>query len=368
MKILIIHPRLDYYGGAELVVVKLANYLESKENFVNVLTLSISDEIEKDLKVPVINQQMKFDDGIFGMIGQIDILNMCIRDIEKIYDVINIHNFPAELAMRKTNTPSVWYCNEPPTYWLNPEAKFQLPHKLLLRSEKRIVKKYINKACVADEFNAKRFKERYDFNPEIIPYGIDYDFFSQGDGKKTNEAYSLQDKFVVLQVGMITPQKNQMRSIRAIEVLKEKIPNIKLVLAGDYNTYYGVELIKYVENRNLTKNIIFTSHITRDKLRSLYHACDVLIHPVKSQGGWLAPFECMCADKPVVVSREFTASNIIRQEEIGIVTDEYEKAITFVHDKSNYDTEKGKMYVKENLTWEKFGERMLEVFEEIKRK
>ena len=364
MKILIVHPNLSYFGGAELVVVKISNYLKEKGHYVRVLTLSISDEITKELNVPVLNEDKMFDSGLFGIVGQVDSLNMDIRDIENGFDVINVHNFPAELALRKTKTPAVWFCNEPPIYWLNPQAKIQFPHKMLLWYEKRIVRNYVTKACVSDPYNYIRYLKRYNSCPEIIPYGIDYDFFSKGNATKAIENYTLKDKFIVLQVGVITEQKNQLRSIQAIEKLKDKIPNIKLVLAGDFNSYYASQLMQYSLKHKLTHHITFLNNINRNKLRDLYAACDVLIHPIKQQGGWLAPFECMCAGKPVIVSSEFTASNMIRDEGIGIVTNEYEKAITFVHDKSNYDTEKGKMYVKENLTWEKFGEKMIGVFEE----
>ena len=365
MKILIVHPNLSYFGGAELVVVKLANHLKEKGHYVRILTLSVSDEIKKELNVPVLSENKLFDNGLFGIIGQADSLNMDIRDIENAFDVIFISNFPAELALRKTKIPAVWYCNEPPTYWLDPQAKIQFPHKMLLWYEKRVIRDYVKDVCVADEYNASRFAERYGTIPNIIPYGIDYDFFSKGSAEKAIENYTLKDRFVVLQVGVVTEQKNQLRSIQAIEKLKDKIPNIKLILAGNYNGYYSSQLMQYISAHKLTHYVTFLSNINRNKLRDLYAACDVLIHPIKSQGGWLAPFECMCARKPVIVSPEFTASNIIQEESIGIVTNEYENAVKFVYDKSNYDTEKGKMYVKENLTWEKFGEKIVGVFEEV---
>ena len=365
MKILIVHPDLSYYGGAELVITKLANYLKEKKHYVRILSLTISDEIIKELNVPILSENRMFDNGLFGILKQVNSLNTSIKNIEDGFDLLFISNFPAELALRKTKTPVVWYCNEPPAYWLDPQARIQFPHKILLWYEKKIVRDYVTKSCVSDYYNASRFTGRYRTIPEIIPYGIDYDFFSKGDAEKAVENYTLKDSFVVLQVGMITQQKNQLRSIQAIEKLKDKIPNIKLILAGDYNSYYASELMQYVSKHKLSHYITFLSNIKREKLRDLYAACNVLIHPIKSQGGWLTPFECMCTGKPVIVSPEFTASDIIREERIGIVTSEYENAIKFVHDKSNYDTEKGKMYVKENLTLEKFGEKMMVVFEEV---
>ena len=365
MRILLVHPNLNYYGGAELVVTKLANYLEEKGHHIRILTLIVSDEIRKELNVPVLSEDKLFDSSLFGITKQIYNLNVSIKNIEDGFDIINVHNFPAELALKGVKTPVVWYCNEPPTYWLDPEARIQFPHKMLLWYEKRIVRDYVSSAIVPDTFNYTRFIKRYNSRPNIIPYGIDYEFFSKGNTEKAIENYTLKDRFIVLQVGMITQQKNQLRSIQAIEKLKDKIPNIKLVLAGNYNSYYASQLMQYSSKHKLTHHIVFLNNINRNKLRDLYAACDVLIHPIKSQGGWLAPFECMCSGNPVIVSPEFTPSEIIREEGVGIVTNEYEKAILLLSCKKVYDTEKGKMYVKENLTWEKFGEKMVEVFERI---
>jgi hypothetical protein len=50
--------------------------------------------------------------------------------------------------------------------------------KTILAFDKFVVRHYIKNVVAADEFNAERFKRIYGFKPEIINYGIDYDFFS----------------------------------------------------------------------------------------------------------------------------------------------------------------------------------------------
>lgn len=363
MRILIVHPFLTYYGGAELVIVKLARYLKEKGHHVRILTLSVSDEMRKEFDAPIFSSEKNFDSGFLGIIRQINTLNTNIKRIEDSFDIINIHNFPAELALREIKTPSVWYCNEPPTFWLNPDAKFQIPHKILLWYEKRFVRQCIKKACVADRYNAERFMRRYKIEPEIVPYGVDYEFFSKGDAKKANELYKLWDKFVVLQVGTLTPYKNQMRSIQAIERLRDKIPEIRLILAGKGNNSYDKQLEEYIRKKKLP--VILLGNIKREILRDLYAVSDILIHPVKPQGGWLAPFECLCTGTPVIVSPEFSASEIIKKEGLGFVTDNYEDAIISLYKNGCEKNKEGKMFVKKNLTWERFGERMEEIFKEV---
>ena len=55
MRVLIVYPRIDLYGGAELLVVRLANYL-TRSNIENaLLTTNICDEVKNDF-LPFDNQ------------------------------------------------------------------------------------------------------------------------------------------------------------------------------------------------------------------------------------------------------------------------------------------------------------------------
>jgi glycosyltransferase involved in cell wall biosynthesis len=234
-----------------------------------------------------------------------------------------------------------------------------------VRLDKIIVNKYITYICAADEFNANRLMERYGRKAIIVPYGIDFDFFYKGNGKAAKDKFNLEGKFVLLQVGWISPQKNQLESVRALKKVKEFIPNVKLILAGFDKSQYGTMLKEYVHKNDIQDYVLFTGHLNRVFIRDLYHACDVLLHPVKQQGGWLAPFEALCASKPIIVSYEMTASNIIKREKIGIVTNDFVKAILDIYNNPLPYQEmarKGKLWVADNLSWDKFGEKMVAVF------
>jgi len=370
MKVLIVNTKMDIYGGAELLIVKLANYL-SRGGIENaLLTTFLSAEIEKDLNgTEIISVTEDFGGRVVIMdtIKEILMLRRHLQNLKDSFDVINVHNFPAEVSVFGIDKPTVWMCNEPPIFWLdqNLPLPLQMPHRLLLDFEKFVVRKYIKHVCVSDEFNAGRFERIYGFKPAIINYGIDYGFFSEGNKKEAMEKFDLYDCFTVLHVGMLTPLKNQMESIKAIEKLKDRIPNIKLILAGWGEGEYGVMLENYIKEKGLEQNVVFTGHLSRECVRDLYHACDVLLHPIKSQGGWLAPFEALCAGKPIIVSPEMTASDIIKGEKIGIVTDDFAETVWDIYnnqDKYYEIAERGQSWVRENLSWDKFCEKMVDVF------
>jgi len=377
LRVLIVHPDLSFYGGAELLIVKLANYLTKKRVENTILTLSISKEIQKELNetnvIVLKKKTVKRKSSLLKLIGFINGILLLERYVQKNkenYDVINVHNFPVEYSLFPFAKNSVWMCNEPPIQLYLTDLSFPLNiiQKIMKKFDKFLVRNCVKYACVSDEFNTKRFIKIYGFKPKIINYGIDSNFFSKGNGKNAKKMFNLHNDFVLLQVGTLTPLKNQMESIRVIENLKEKIPNIKLILVGWGEEKYKLMLQDYIQKKKLNKYVIFTGHLSRKIIRDLYKACDVALFPIKSQGGWLSPFEALCADEPIIVSHFLTSSNIIKKNRIGIVTNNFTEAVLKVYNnKKRYQTmaKRGKNWVKNNLSWDKFCEGMLDVFKKV---
>ena len=365
MRVLIVNPSFSVYGGAELLIVRLANYLTERGVENAILTTYILPEVKADLKSTEVNVVKRFP---ANRIGEIIALRRGIAGMQKDFDVINVHNFPSEIAVFGCKKPVVWMCNEPELH-LSLELPFSLKFKAFLRVirpfEEFVVRNYVKRAIVADGFNAKRFKAIYGIEPEIIHYGIDCGFFSGGDAGRAREEFGLKDKFVILHIGMLTPMKNQIDSLRTLKAVRSGIPNALLALAGSGGGEYKRALDDYVRENGLGDNVLFTGHIDRQRLRDLIHASDVVLHPIKEQGGWLSPFEALCAGKPVVVSNEMTASEIIKREYIGVVTNDYAGAITDIRENPARYKEmaaRGAEFVRINLSWETFCGRMAELF------
>jgi glycosyltransferase involved in cell wall biosynthesis len=368
------------YGGAETVLTKLAACL-TKKGFENaILTLSMPPdfilESHQELNWIVPTQTyaykvraIRFFDAL-GLMNEIITLRRYVHEFMDNFDLVNVHNFPATWSLFPSKKACVWMCNEPPDLWSNPNPSPQL--KMLrdagLVLDKFIVNSSIDAICVADEFNANRAIKRYKKQPTIVYYGIDHDLFSGGKGERFTEKYGLHDSFVLLQVGWIGPPKNQLESVRAVEKVRRVIPNVKLVLAGSSVKPYEEMLKEYIRRTSCEKHIIFTGYLPNYKVRDLYHASDIVLSPVKLQGGWLAPFEALCASRPIIVAPSMSASSIIKREKIGVVTDNFAQAILDVYNnpKPYQDMAKrGKQWVAENLSWDKFCDRMLSVFEKV---
>jgi len=376
--VLIINRYMSVYGGAETLVKEAVSRLNALGVTTRILTLNISEEVKKlclgmDIVIPEEDFAYTFRSQSFwqslGIVKEIQALRRLVKKHSPEFDVINAHNFPASWVVRGLRKPVVWMCNEVPNFYNNPKPSLaiRLLRNVGISFDKHIVNRDIGFICVADEYNAKKVKQRYRRESEIIHYGVEYDFFSQNAGKEeTIQKYNLKNNFVLLQVGMLSPEKNQLKSIRAFEALKGVIPNLKLVLAGRPQNPYAEMLKRYIAGKGLSSDIVFTGHISKQEVRALYHLCNIALFPVKTQGGWLAPFEALCAGKPIVTSTTMGAASLIKRQNIGTVNDDFIASLRGIYNEYNtYLTmaEQARAWVKENITWELFTKKMIKVFE-----
>lgn len=374
MKVLIIHPRMELFGGAELVVVKLSDYLSRNKIPHALLTTHISKPLEKRLGttrvIPYPFKKSKGGMKPLNLVKTIAALHSGVKKHQDRFDVINVHNYPGELSVFQTRKPVVWMCNEPPKVAVEFDSEKKgsvrrLAVKTLLNAERRVVRSHIASTVVADEFNRDRFRQLYGSVPAIIPYGIDHRFFSGAPKGKIRQKFQ---RFTLLHVGIISPMKNQMESILSLERLKPHIPGIRLILAGLGQGAYYQKIKQYIREKNLENSVDITGHVSRERVRELYHLCHLLLHPIQSQGGWLAPFEAICSGLPVIVSPEMTAARIIRDENLGVVTRDYVPAVRQLFDNPDGYTASAAQrsaWVKKNLSWDNYGQKMVAHFETV---
>ena len=379
-QVLLVHPQMSYFGGAELLLVELCNWLTKKGIKNDILTSSISEDAKKMLintKIIIpknsINISAKGFESIKDILNFIKVFRKELIKVRKNYDVINFHNFPATWTLFPYRKPSVWMLNEPPNLWSRPDAGIHLKllNKIRIWMDKFIVKNSIDIICVADKFNQERCFERYGQNSRIVYYGVNYDFFSKGKSAQAQKRWNLKNRFVIAQSGVLSEVKNQLESLKTLKNIKDKIPNVLLVLAGKPEEEYKVRLDAYVKANKLEKYVLFTGNLNREDLRDVYATCNVGLFPVGKQGGWLAPFELLCSGKPLVVSEELGAASVIKKFNLGTVTRDYAKAILDVHKNYNEYGKKARnaaRFVEKNLGWNVFTDKMIRAYKDAWRK
>lgn len=345
LRILIVHPRCYVYGGAERVIVKLLNYLHNKGHQPTFLTQEIVDtKMIDDIKGGNIIIEKDYKKWFYSHIGD--------------FDVFNFHNHPAELLAHPVKTPSVWQCNEPPLAIL--EGR-DIPE-----SEKILVDSYIDIVVVADEYNYNLFRKVYGKEPRINPYGIDYDFFKDGISKdEARTKLNLdQDAYYIIQPSFFTFTKNQVESVTTLKFLKGKIPNVKLILIGYDQNIYRNEVERLAVRMGINDDIIYKGFIPQSELKDYYYASDVALFPIQGQGGYLSIFETITCCLPIVVSTKTPVAKVIKKNNLGVVSNQYANAIVDIYNKDTKFSN-GKEWVKNNLTWDRYCDNMLNYFKEV---
>ena len=375
-KVLIVHNQMKYFGGAELLIVEMANWLTKMGIKNDILALSSSREVEEELintEVITINNDINLRPPGYRSVSEvlkaIKIFRKRLNEIKDDYDVINFHDFPVTWSLWPRKKPAVWFMNLPPNLWSKPDAGFfyKMLNKFRVWLDRVIVRGSIDVITVAEEANLERSKDRYGKNPRMVNFGINYDFFSNGDAKKAIDKFKLRNKFVVMQSGILNESRNQLGSVKTINQLKGEIPNILLILTGRFDDHdYKKRIEEYIKKNKLDKHVLLAGNLaTREELRDLFKAADVGLFPMRGQGGVLVPLEMLSAGMSIIVSEEMETASFIKKNGLGIVTKDYAKAVLEIYNNLEKYKEKAKkrsLFVRDNLSWRAFASNMAEAF------
>jgi len=124
-----------------------------------------------------------------------------------------------------------------------------------------------------------------------------------------------QDMFTVTYIGRISPEKGLHYLLESASHVKEKIPGIKIVIAGD-----GTELDilkNHVRKTGLENHVIFTGY--REDVGSILRASDVFVNPSLTEGFPLSILEAMYCKVPVVATAVGGIPEIMKTGESGIL-------------------------------------------------
>lgn len=159
-------------------------------------------------------------------------------------------------------------------------------------------------------------------------------------------------------------RKGIKEGLAAIELVKKKYPNIKLVLFDKkpIGENLGNEIIK--DSRSHLLPII-------DRLRRLYNSCDIFLYPTLEEGFGMPPMEAMACGIPVVTTTagaipEYTiAGKTALICKPGDVKSMAEKIIELIEspEKRKEIAKQGREYI-QRFRWENAASRLEEIFKE----
>lgn len=206
---------------------------------------------------------------------------------------------------------------------------------------------------------------------EIIPFGVDTNFFKPINPQKDNE------KFRILSIGYLIERKGFEYLIKSVkEVLKEHI-NVKLKIVGSGPLERHIK--ELINELKLENNIQIINNVSDEKLLELYNSSDLFVLPsiVDSQGNTeglgVVLLEAMACKLSVIGSNIGGIPDIIQDGETGLLVPEKDimgisKAIIELIENEElreFIALKGYKMVKDKFSWEKIGKKYLNIYKAL---
>ncbi|NLL02481.1 MAG: glycosyltransferase family 4 protein [Mollicutes bacterium] len=108
-----------------------------------------------------------------------------------------------------------------------------------------------------------------------------------------------ENDILITNVGNIRKQKGQIYLIKALKILINKYPNIKLLIAGRPGDAYE-ELVEEINKLELKEYVYLVGF--RNDISSILSISDVFVFPSKTEGLGISVLEAMASKVPVVAS------------------------------------------------------------------
>lgn len=137
---------------------------------------------------------------------------------------------------------------------------------------------------------------------EVVPNGVDTDLFrtkyKDFEIKCLRDNLGIKDEYVVLTTSRLVYKNGMDILIKAVAILKESRPNIKLLIIGDGPDLPKLKLISY--KLKVDSNVLFLGQIPQKDLPIYFRIADVFVRASRSEGLGISFLEAMAAGVPII--------------------------------------------------------------------
>lgn len=210
-----------------------------------------------------------------------------------------------------------------------------------------------------------------------LPNGVEADRFATGDGAAFRAVHDISpDAAVILCVGRIDPQKNQLLAVRAMGELVAGGSDACLVLVGaTTNQAYHAQLTAEIDRLGLAERVRLTGQLDCDsgELADAYHAADVFLLPSAHEPFGIVILEAWAAGLPVAASRVGGVPFFVVNGEDGLLfeSDDVTGCVSAVRSllkspaRAREIALAGQVKAREEYSWQRITDRLMEVYEEV---
>lgn len=157
------------------------------------------------------------------------------------------------------------------------------------------------------EYTKRKIIEHYGISPDKIT--VVHNAVEQRIPSNFNSKLNQHDK-IVLFLGRMTLQKGPDYFVYAANMVAQRIPNVKFILAGtgDMEPF----IIEKAVELGLADKVLFTGFLTGPDIDRAYKMADLYVMPSVSEPFGIAALEAMTNGTPVLISKQSGVSEVIR--------------------------------------------------------
>ena len=178
----------------------------------------------------------------------------------------------------------------------------------------------------------------------------------------------------ILAVSSISPRKNQLRLIKAFELVHRNNPSsgAELMIVGHKRKDIpGLDsTLRDIRNRDKGIKITLAGYLTDSEIISLYEEADVFVCPSLYEGFGLPVLEAMACGCPIIASNVFSLPEVVG--EAGMLVDPYDvemiaRALSTVLENDELKREMSRKGIEQaqKFSWERAGVEWLAVCREV---
>jgi glycosyltransferase involved in cell wall biosynthesis len=359
MRVLLISPWIKL-GGSECLVLRLARLLSARGCQVSVACCFVDSRLIEDEVAGVhfiqpwrwIGALSRRHRALLSLLGCPALLVSVLRRARS-YELLNPHNFPslwiAACVAKLSGARIVWHFNE------------AAPIPGALNVLERTAARQAGAITVLDQQSGAQVQHAFGRESTLVRPGVDFANWSQPSARDDAAGPAM-----LLTVGKLHAQKNQIVLIEAVHALADDLPGLRLIITGEGPDRQRLE--QRVDDLRLRERVWFSGLVDASTLRVFYRSAFLVCFPALRQTWGLTPFEALCQKTVSLVSSQAGAAEVIAAEGIGLVAEpnlqSFAGAIRQAFaapDVMRQMGERGFAFVRDVMSWERFGDRMLEV-------
>ncbi|WP_197073907.1 glycosyltransferase family 4 protein [Methanosarcina sp. WWM596] len=189
----------------------------------------------------------------------------------------------------------------------------------------------------------------------------------------TKTSYKENDN-IIFYPAVIRALKNQVVSIDAINIIKNKIPDLKLTLAGSISEPKYFKKINSAVNRNNLSNIVkYVGKVSRDEMLNLYRKSSIVYLLSNHEVQPMVVLEAMATGTPVIASNLKCISYLVEDGVTGYLVNpnDYDKiaeyTLNLLSDKAHFLTmgKKAREYALKNFHSDLIAKQTINMYNEV---